>query len=127
MTKLNVGIIGSNGFIGKNLAMYLINLKCFESLFLYSKNLNTSNLTGNENVYFRQINLKKKTTLKSKFNQLDLIYYFASETIPSTSWDNPIYEFENNVIPFINFMEEISRTSVKKIIFSSHPQKPRMK
>jgi UDP-glucose 4-epimerase len=119
MTKLKVGIIGANGFIGKHLALSLINSNCFESLILYYKSHNNENSFNEENVSFKQINLKEKSSLKCKFNNLDFIYYFASETIPASSWENPTSEFENNVIPFINFMEEISRTNIKKIIFSS--------
>ena len=119
MKKLNIGIIGSNSFIGSKLCDKLIKTNNFNSLHLFSKSDNKLCLKLSKNITFNKIDIKDNLTYKSKFKDIDIIYYLVSESIPSSTWNNPSYEFTNNVIPFIEVMEEISSSNVKKIIFSS--------
>ena len=112
---LNVAIIGSNGFIGTHLADIIFKYKDL-SLFLFGKNKN--NLSGVDTEY-NVIDSSNQELTKKQFKSIDIVFYLASSTIPSTSWINPKIELEQNLLPFINFMECISDLNVKKIIFVS--------
>ncbi len=112
---LNVAIVGSNGFIGSNLAQ---EISKYDNLFVFLFGKNEQNLSGT-NLPYNVIDYKNHDLIKQQFKQIDLVYYLASSTIPSSSWENPKLELENNLLPFLEFMEAISRLQVKKIVFIS--------
>jgi UDP-glucose 4-epimerase len=112
---MNVAIIGANGFIGNHLIKFLLeNKKLNISLFGKSE----------ENTFYPDLNysiidLMNSERIVNQFKDIDLIYYLASASIPASSWGNPMFEIENNLIPFINFLNNISLLNVKKIVFTS--------
>lgn len=115
MSVKNIAIIGSNGFIGSHLT---------ETLWL--KNEYNLHLFGNNDVNFfsnklpyKKINLNDRKEIDQSFANIDLIYYLASATIPWSSWNNPVIELENNLMPFVNFLESITQLNVKKVVFVS--------
>jgi UDP-glucose 4-epimerase len=111
----NIAIIGSNGFIGRHLTERLskeANLK----LFLFGRGESS---VSAENLPYKKIDFSDNQRLAADFKDIDIVYYLASETIPATSWDTPMIEIERNLIPFINFLEVISKLNVKKIAFVS--------
>lgn len=112
---LKVAIIGSSGFIGRNLIQRLKSETEVE-LFLFGKSEVSKN--GNEFPY-KKIDFFNKADLEQNFSNIDVVYYLASETIPASSWHNPLIEVEKNLIPFINLLEVISKLDVKKIAFIS--------
>jgi UDP-glucose 4-epimerase len=112
---MNIAIIGANGFIGKHLVNQLSE-NSFNQLFLFG----TNKVSPFSNEYwYSSIDLKNTAELLSLFKDIDIVYYLASASIPASTWENPIAEIENNLLPFINFLECISKLSVKKIIFTS--------
>lgn len=112
---MKVAIIGSNGFIGKHLASALNQLPHIQ-LYLFGRT--NQNLSGVERSY-KSINLVEPDTLKDVFIDFDLVYYLNSDSIPSTTWHNPYLEIEQNLLPFLNFMELASKSNVKKVAFVS--------
>jgi UDP-glucose 4-epimerase len=115
MSTLNVAIVGSNGFIGRNLAKLLIQDPEIE-LFLYGKN--KTSVFGDDLPYVK-IDLLNTVQINKYFAHIDLIYYLASETIPSSSWENPLLELEKNLKPFIQFTETVCKLQTKKMVFLS--------
>ncbi len=115
MSVKNIAIIGSNGFIGKHLTETLIQKPAL-NLFLFGKS--QLSVFGNALPYSK-INLTNSIEINRDFSTIDIIYYLASESIPASSWENPVLEIEKNLIPFIHFLECISKLSVKKIVFLS--------
>ncbi len=115
MNYKNVAIIGSNGFIGSHLAQKLMLIPTI-NLHLFGR---SEKSLFNNNLPYTQLDIKNNTTFDKIFNNIDIVYYLASSTIPSSSWDSPIIEIENNLIPFIRFMEAIAKTNIKKIVFIS--------
>ncbi len=112
---MNIAIIGANGFIGKHLVNQLSENKNFK-LFLFGRS-ETSVFQKEFN--YTQIDLNNSKQILNSFNNIDVVYYLASASIPASSWENPKSEIENNLIPFINFLECIVQLNVKKIIFTS--------
>ena len=112
---MNIAIIGANGFIGKHLVYQLSENKDFK-LFLFGTN-ETSPFP--ENYIYSKIHLNNTNELTKSFKNIDVVFYLASASIPASTWDNPKSEIENNLLPFINFLECIVQLSVKKIVFTS--------
>jgi UDP-glucose 4-epimerase len=110
-----VAIIGSNGFIGKHLTERLLAEKEVQ-LYLFGR---THREFTNPKIVYNKIDFFNKEELQKNFAGIDVVYYLISETIPATSWEDPVKEIEKNLLPFINFMEAISKLSVKKVAFVS--------
>jgi UDP-glucose 4-epimerase len=115
MNFKNVAVIGSNGFIGSHLTNKLLKIPGI-NIFLFGRN--ERNIFGDKLPYNR-LNVSDKAEVSSLFSEIDIIYYLASETIPSSSWENPVIEIEKNLVPFINFLECIVQLKAKKIVFVS--------
>lgn len=112
---LNIAIVGANGFIGRHLV----------DLLSQSSNIHLS-LFGREDkmiegtaFHCTKIDLMDVKQINDQFVNIDIVYYLASATIPSTSWENPVLEFENNLLPFFTFTDSIAKLGVKKIVFVS--------
>lgn len=115
MSVKKVAIIGSNGFIGKHLTERLSQNSQIE-LCLFGKG--NASAFGDKYVY-HALDLMNTPQVNSLFEDIDVVYYLASETIPATSWNNPFIEIEKNLLPFINFLECLSTLKTKKIVFLS--------
>jgi UDP-glucose 4-epimerase len=112
---MNIAIIGSNGFIGSNLVKHF-SQKAEHNLLLFGTN--EYNLLNYTYPYY-QITSLSNEKVKEIFSSVDLVYYSASASIPASSWDSPMFEIENNIIPFLKFLENISNIGVKKVAFIS--------
>ncbi len=112
---LNIGIIGANGFIGRHLVDVMSKLS-FVKLSLFGRE--DKSIEGTE-LHCSKIDLLNVEQINLQFADIDVVYYLASATIPSSSWENPLLEFENNLIPFFTFTESIAKLGVKKIVFVS--------
>ena len=112
---MNIAVIGSNGFIGKRLTQRIIQTTSYK-VFLFGK---SSNSFFKDALPYSKIDLTDQEQVTQHFSNIDLIYYLASESIPSSSWQTPLLEIELNLIPFIRFMDSISGLNVKKVAFVS--------
>jgi UDP-glucose 4-epimerase len=112
---MNIAIIGSNGFIGKHLTQTL-QKETKNKIFLFGKS--PQSFFG-DLLPYTQLNLLNSEQVNLCFKEIDLIYYLASESIPSSSWEKPSSEIELNLLPFVKFMETITQLEVKKIVFVS--------
>jgi UDP-glucose 4-epimerase len=113
MTK--VAIVGSNGFIGRHLTSRLKEEKDVE-LFLFGRSESSS---FNKELSYRKIDFYNTSALQADFKEIELVYWLVSETIPATSWNDPLIEIEKNLTPFMRFMEVVSKMKVRKVAFIS--------
>lgn len=112
---MNIAIIGSNGFIGKQLTQTLINHK-EHNIVLFGKNVKS---VFDDTLPYSILDYSNSALIKQQFSNIDLVYYLASASIPSSTWESPISEIELNLIPFIQFLEAVSQLKLKKIAFVS--------
>lgn len=112
---MNIAIIGANGFIGKHLTEALTK-NSDNKLFLFGKGHPNH---SDKNIPYYDIDIKHPEEWLQHFNKIDLVYYLVSLSIPSSTWDKPVMEIEMNLIPFVNFLEHISKLQVKKLVFIS--------
>ena len=109
---MKVAIIGAKSFIGRHLVVELNSIEGLE-LHLFSTTIGKVigiGVDSMESFY--------KNTAET-FDNIDIVYYLASSSIPSSSWENPIVEVESNLIPFLQFLNECVNRNVKKIVFIS--------
>jgi len=119
MSKLKIGILGANGFVGKELVKQLVLKNNFSELHLYSRSL-INNIPTTKSVYLHEFDIQsnKSSNYKSLL-EIDVLYYLISDSIPASSWGKPYDEITNNLIPFINLIENLKDGNLKKIIFTS--------
>jgi UDP-glucose 4-epimerase len=119
MNKLKIGVVGSNGFIGKSLVKKLKINPLISELHLFSR----SNEICSESqikIFNHRFELSiKNLIIPEALYEIEVMYYLISDSIPSISWDNPTKELSNNLIPFIDLIEKIKVGKIKKIIFTS--------
>ncbi len=115
MSLNNIAIIGANGFIGKHLTEALIQNSELK-LHLFGKNQNS---VLKNNVPYIKIDLRNCDEINQHFSKIDLVYYLASESIPASTWENPLSEIEKNLTPFVHFLECVAKHKVKKVVFIS--------
>lgn len=112
---MTIAVIGSNGFIGRHLTEKLIDLRA-HNLLLFGR---SEQSYFGRTLPYQQLNQNDRQAVKRQFAEVDFVFYLASSSIPASSWNDPLLEIENNLRPFINFMEALSETPVKKICFVS--------
>lgn len=119
--KINIAIIGGTGFVGKCLTNELIIKRLNTNITIFTRRKKRMNIDkiNNSNVKYIEIDLIDKNTYFNHFNNIDIIYYLASDTIPANSWEAPLMEITENILPFITMMEVIKNKNVKKIIYLS--------
>ena len=105
MTK--VLITGISGFIGKRLATYL-----------YNKRYNVCGIDLNTNNNFNTERLDIINPI-DKLPDHDLIVHLAGNADIGLSFNNPLYDFNNNVVGTINLLEYNRKHDNKPIIFAS--------
>jgi len=116
MQYKKIAILGSNGFIGRNLSRFILNDVTAEVILLGT---GPACCLGNGYNY-RQFNLlDPELEYDSVFADVDLVYYLSSVSIPSSTWETPEKEVEQNLLPFIRFMNAVCRLSLKKLVFIS--------
>tara|TARA_B110001452_G_C15226694_1_gene425127 strand:+ start:132 stop:1055 length:924 start_codon:yes stop_codon:yes gene_type:complete len=111
---LKIAIVGSEGFIGRNLYK---ELELNNEFNIYCFGRGKTSILGHKN--YKQIELNNISQNKLKFQSFDIIYYLVSATFPASSYNDPISELNLNLSPFLNFLESLKESKVKKIIFTS--------
>lgn len=111
-------IIGGGGFLGSHLAEALLangqEVRIFDqpsARYLdYSSQQGAKIVTGN---------FLDPNAVGDAISDCDLIYHLVSATVPQTSNENPRYDVEVNLIGTLQLLEQMRKSNVKKIIFSS--------
>lgn len=112
---LKILVLGAGGLIGRNLVDELSQTAGF-SLTGFGRNPDTSMPSGSRFIHGR---FEDENALREALKGQDIVFHLISQTIPSSSWNDPLLEVETNLIPSIKLIELAAESGVKKICFAS--------
>src|SRR5215203_5242749 len=112
---LKILILGSTGFIGKHLVEELSARENVEVTVFGRSPFNDFN----GRIRAIQKDFEDTNALREALERQDIVYHLISQTIPSTSWDDTLFEIEKNLMPTLRFIEIAAACKVKKICFPS--------
>jgi UDP-glucose 4-epimerase len=115
MRLREVAVIGANGFIGKHLVRALERQDGLH-VTLFGRSAVSSH---GKKMPYHQLNLSDLSGDISHFKNTEIVYYLASDSIPSSSWNDPVFDIEKNLLPFIHFLDRLSKLNLKKVVFVS--------
>ena len=127
---MKILITGAAGFIGFNLANYLLNksnhiitgidnLNDYYSVIL--KNRRLAVLKKSKKFNFLKIDIKNKKDVEQTFkkNKFDIVFNLAAQAGVRYSIDNPTVFVENNILGFYNILDASIKYKVKKLLYAS--------
>ena len=101
---MNVAVIGANGFIGKHLVAKLSSLP---NIDVFAFDISDKS-TFESKISYKKNDLSSIEQIANDFANIDVVYFLASATIPVTSCENPLMEIQQNLIPFIIFVDTVA-------------------
>jgi len=110
---MRVLITGITGFGGSHMADYLLEnvpgVKIFATRRWRSKEDNIKHLFGNEQVVFEECDLLDRGSLARIIHiaKPDIVYHFASQSFPESSFLTPVSTLTTNIIGTTNLLEEL--------------------
>jgi len=126
---MKILITGVAGFIGFNLADYLLkkkykiygldNFDSYYSTKLKKKRLKILNKSKNFNFSKISIVNKKKLNIFFKNKKFDLIIHLAAQAGVRYSFKNPSKYIDTNILGFLNLIELAKKSKIKKIMYAS--------
>jgi len=109
---MRVLITGITGFVGSHMADYLLenvpDVKIFATRRWRSKEENIKHLFGNEQVILEECDLLDRGSLARiiHISKPDLVYHFAAQSFPESSFLTPVSTLTTNIIGTTNLLEE---------------------
>jgi UDP-glucose 4-epimerase len=108
-------VLGSNGFIGRNVVAALSGLPDVV-VTGFGRNVPTGEV-GDQR--FVKGSFENPHALEDALQHQDIVYHLISQTIPSSSWDEPETDVEKNLLPTLDLIRLAAEAGVKKICFAS--------
>ena len=109
---MRVLITGVTGFVGSHMVDYLLenipDIQIFATRRWRSKEDNIIHLFGNDRVKFLEADLTDRGSLSRiiEISKPDVVYHFAAQSFPETSFLTPVSTLTTNVIGTTNLLEE---------------------
>ena len=110
---MRILITGITGFVGSHMADYLLknvpDVKIFATRRWRSKEDNIKHLFGNEQVILEECDLLDRGSLARiiHISKPDLVYHFAAQSFPESSFLTPVSTLSTNIIGTTNLLEEL--------------------
>ena len=110
---MKVLITGITGFVGSHIADYLLknvpDVKIFGMRRWRSRFENVSHLYQLDNVTFLEGDLSDRSSISKILYEVrpDVVYHFAAQSFPESSFKTPTYTLNTNVIGTTNLLEEL--------------------
>lgn len=123
-------IIGGCGFLGTNMAEYLINRNAsiivYDNLYRYGSERNLVHLKNLKNKFaFIKGDIRNQYEIEPviKKERPDIIFNFAGQVAMTTSIENPMLDFEVNTRGTLNVLESVRKYSPESIVCYSSTNK----
>ncbi len=110
---MRVLITGITGFVGSHMTDYLLgnvkDVEIYATRRWRSKENNIKHLFGDDRVIFEECDLLDRGSLSRiiEISQPDIVYHFAAQSFPESSFLTPTTTLMTNVIGTTNLMEEL--------------------
>ena len=110
---MRVLITGITGFVGSHMADYLLknvpDVKVFATRRWRSRDDNIKHFYGDDRVKFIEADLTDRGSLHGaiKMSKPDIVYHFAAQSFPETSFITPVMTLTTNIIGTTNLLEEL--------------------
>lgn len=110
---MRIFISGATGFVGSHMVDYLLknvkDVKIFAIRRWRSKDDNIKHLYSDKRVKFIEADLTDRGSLYKAIREAkpDLVYHFAAQSFPESSFLTPVMTLTTNVIGTTNLMEEL--------------------
>ena len=110
---MRVLITGITGFVGSHMTDYLLknvpDVKVFATRRWRSRDDNIKHFYGDDRVKFIEADLTDRGSLHGaiKTSKPDVVYHFAAQSFPETSFITPVMTLTTNIIGTTNLMEEL--------------------
>lgn len=125
---MNILITGVAGFIGFNLAKFLLknhnifgidNYDDYYSVKLKKKRI--QELKKNKNFFFKKVDINNLDSIQKflKKKKIKTIYHLAAQAGVRYSYENPSKYINSNVIGFFNIIQIAKKNNISKIIYAS--------
>lgn len=115
MLYKEIAVVGSNGFIGRHLVRHLAMQEGL-SIRLFGR---AAASTDAYSLPYTCMDVTQEQDFPHHFSGVDLVYYLASGSIPSSTWASPEQEVQLNLLPFLRFLTSVAACGVKKVVFVS--------
>jgi len=112
-------LIGGGGFLGSNLCDSLLAQGFSVKVFERPNLLQYRCFSSDENIEWVEGDFLNPDDISKAIKDCDIIYHFASTTIPESSNENPVYDIETNLIATVKLADLAIKNGIKKIIFPS--------
>ena len=120
---MKVLITGITGFVGSHMADYLLknvpDVEIFGMRRWRSRFENVSHLYQLDNVTFLEGDLSDRSSISKILYEVepDVVYHFAAQSFPESSFKTPTYTLNTNIIGTTNLLEEL-RLAQERIMLS---------
>jgi len=110
---MRILITGITGFVGSHMVDYLLKnvpgVKVFATRRWRSRDDNIKHFYGDDRVKFIETDLTDRGSLHGaiELSRPDVVYHFAAQSFPETSFITPVMTLTTNVIGTTNLMEEL--------------------
>jgi GDP-mannose 4,6-dehydratase len=110
---MRILITGITGFVGSHMADYLLenvpDVKIFATRRWRSKEDNIKHLFGDDRVILEECDLLDRGSLARiiHISKPDLVYHFAAQSFPESSFLTPVSTLTTNIIGTTNLLEEL--------------------
>ena len=108
-----IGVIGSNGFIGRSIVDRLVDQAL--PLRAYLREIPTALQPG---VSYTRYSLNDSFE-PTNFSEIKTLVLAASASRPNSSGNTPLREFAQNVTPQLQLLEQLKATNVQHVIYLS--------
>ena len=118
---MRVLITGITGFVGSHMVDYLLenipDVKIFATRRWRSKEENIKHLFGDDRVILEECDLLDRGSLERiiEMSKPDIVYHFAAQSFPESSFLTPVTTLTTNVIGTTNLMEELRIAKEKSV------------
>jgi UDP-glucose 4-epimerase len=118
----NILVLGSSGFIGKNLINFLSSTNEYQiHTFVRSESMHTNNHQINTNIQIHQVNLEESNRIEKILTEqkINIVIHLSSSLKPNSDVNSFNYECKNIISPSVRLISLCSKLEIMFVYFSS--------